>query len=403
MNPAAAILETTAPAVPLRIAEGRFARLEAIEWWNQPLLARTKVLVIGAGALGNEVIKNLALLGVGQVAIADMDTVELSNLSRSVLFRESDAGKFKADCAARAAREIFEGMQTTALVGNVLADLGLGWFRWADFVIGALDNREARVFVNSACARVGRPWMDGGIEAMHGIARGFAPPKTACYECTMGRADWELLNQRRSCSLLARRAFAQRGTPTTPATASVIGAIQVQEMVKWLHGRSALLGRGFVFDGAEHSSYTTSYQIDPACPWHETPAAIEMLPQFNSETSLADIWQQAQDRLGGLDALDFAREIVGWLDCPACHRREPVFQPAEKIHEDQLHCSACGAESAAVVLHSLGAGSEALKKSARQIGLPAWDILWARHGEQTIGFELSGDCPLAGNGAATSK
>ena len=60
---------------PIQIAEGRFSRLEAIEWWDQALLARAKVLVIGAGALGNEVIKNLALLGVGNIVIADMDSV----------------------------------------------------------------------------------------------------------------------------------------------------------------------------------------------------------------------------------------------------------------------------------------------------------------------------------------
>lgn len=64
----------------IEIKEGRFARLEAIEWWNQDLLARTRVLVVGAGALGNEVIKNLAMLGVGHVVVVDMDNVEISNL-----------------------------------------------------------------------------------------------------------------------------------------------------------------------------------------------------------------------------------------------------------------------------------------------------------------------------------
>ena len=366
-------------------------------------MSRTKVLVVGAGALGNEIIKNLALLGVGHVAIADMDRVELSNLSRSALFRETDEGQFKAECAARAARHIFDRMQTTALVGNILADLGLGWFRWADCVIGALDNREARVFVNGACARVGRPWIDGGIEVMHGVARGFAPPTTACYECTMSKVDWEVLNQRRSCSLLARRAIAQRGTPTTPTTASVIGAIQVQEMVKLLHGRSALVGRGFIFDGAEHSSYTTTYPVDPDCPWHEPPAPIEAVPQFNSETKLADIWAHAARRLGGVEALDFAREIVQRLECPGCGGREDIYRPAEKIHADQLHCRACGAESAAIFFHSIGAQSDCLGKTVRETGLPAWDILWARRGEQAIGFELDGDNPFARDGSEKLK
>jgi ThiF family/Inner membrane component of T3SS, cytoplasmic domain len=98
--------------------EGRFARFEAIEWWDQARLARARVLVVGAGALGNEVIKNLALLGVGHLAVTDMDRVELSNLSRSVLFRASDEGRPKAECAARAARGIFPDMPAHALTGK---------------------------------------------------------------------------------------------------------------------------------------------------------------------------------------------------------------------------------------------------------------------------------------------
>lgn len=383
------------PAAPIQIAEGRFARLEAIEWWDQALLARTKILVIGAGALGNEVVKNLALLGIGNLVIADMDTIELSNLSRSVLFRAEDEGRFKSECAARAARNIFPDMRVTPLVGNIMSDLGLGWFRWADAVVGALDNREARVFVNSACARVGRPWIDGGIEVLNGVARGFAPPRTACYECTMSKVDWDLLNKRRSCSLLARRALAQRGTPTTPTTASVIGAIQVQEVIKLLHGRHALLGRGFFFDGAEHSSYTVNYPVNPDCPWHEPAAIIEPLPRFSSKTKLVEIWRKAAQQLGGLDAIDFAREIVERLECSACGRRTDIFEVAEKIREEQLRCPGCGAECAATFLHSINAQSTCLDRTIGETGLPAWDIVWARRGNEVRGFEISGDNPFA--------
>src|SRR6516162_3801638 len=82
----------------------RYARHRLIPWWDQELLSLSKVLVVGAGALGNEVLKDLALLGVGHIMVVDFDVVELSNLSRSVLFSDSDIGRPKAQAAAEATR-----------------------------------------------------------------------------------------------------------------------------------------------------------------------------------------------------------------------------------------------------------------------------------------------------------
>src|SRR6185437_13466903 len=87
-----------------------FDRFRLISWWDQAKLSNAKVLVVGAGALGNEIIKNLALLGVGNLFVADLDLIENSNLSRSILFRESDNGAFKAEVAARRAKEIFPAL-----------------------------------------------------------------------------------------------------------------------------------------------------------------------------------------------------------------------------------------------------------------------------------------------------
>src|SRR5690242_16912140 len=125
--------------------DDRFGRFRLIGWWDQARLSRAKVLVIGAGALGNEILKNLALLGVGNVLVADMDRIENSNLSRSVLYRAKDNGEYKATVAARAAKDIYPEMKVVAFNGNVVYDLGVGVFRWADVVLGGLDNREARL------------------------------------------------------------------------------------------------------------------------------------------------------------------------------------------------------------------------------------------------------------------
>ncbi len=389
------------PEAPIRLHEGRFARLEAIEWWDQDLISRTRVLLVGAGALGNEILKNLALLGVGQVAVVDLDRVERSNLSRSVLYREADEGQPKAECAARAARQLYPGMRVIAKVGNVLAEVGLGYFRWADVVLGALDNREARVFVNSACARVGRPWFDGGIEVLQGVVRGFAPPATACYECTMSAVDWELLNQRRSCSLLARRASGQRGVSTTPTTASVIGALQVQELVKHRHGLKSLLGQGFVFEGREHASTRVDYPIAPDCVWHEPPAPIVALPGRASGTPLRVLREEALRHLDRVEAFDFSREVVERLECVRCGRSAPVWRLAEAIEADQLICPGCQSECAPVFRSSIAGESALLERTAAELGLPAWDIIWARQGSARIGLELAGDNPFdEGTGAA---
>ncbi len=378
---------------PIVLDEGRFARFERIAWWDQDKLRRAKVLVVGAGALGNEVIKNLALLGVGRLAIVDMDRIEQSNLSRSVLFRPEDEGRLKAEAAAEAARRIYPELTAVPLPGNVLGEVGWGWFRWADAVVGALDNREARLFLNRACALLGRAWIDGGIEVLNGIVRRFAPPQTACYECTMGAKDWEEIDQRRSCSLLARAAVAAGGAPTTPTTASVIGAIQTQEVVKQLHGLETLAGSGYVFEGLMHSSYPVRYSINPDCPWHEPPAAVETASHYGRDTRWQTIWDDAAGRLGGLDAIDLARELVASLHCAQCGWTRPVFRPASRMTEADAVCGQCGTECAADFVHSLTAESGWLDKTVGELGLPAWDVVWARHGERVLGIELAADRP----------
>src|SRR6478672_1462126 len=97
----------------------RYARLRLIGWWDQDRLRAAKVIVVGAGAIGNEVLKNLALLGIGHIWVIDFDRIENSNLARSVLFRAEDCGKSKASSAAEAMRSINPDVHITSIDGNV--------------------------------------------------------------------------------------------------------------------------------------------------------------------------------------------------------------------------------------------------------------------------------------------
>ena len=80
--------------------EDRYSRLRLIPWWDQERLKNATVMVVGAGAIGNELIKNLTLLGIGRILVYDMDAIENTNLTRSVLYRARDVGRYKAEVAA---------------------------------------------------------------------------------------------------------------------------------------------------------------------------------------------------------------------------------------------------------------------------------------------------------------
>ena len=155
------------------LEEDRFHRFGLIHWWDQGTIAATKVLLVGAGALGNEILKNLALLGFRKILVVDLDRIEPSNLSRSILYRPADVGRPKAQVAAEAAKHIYDDAVVHALDANILYDVGLGVFDWADVIIAGLDNREARLWINRCAWKMNKPWIDGAIEGINGVARLF--------------------------------------------------------------------------------------------------------------------------------------------------------------------------------------------------------------------------------------
>jgi adenylyltransferase/sulfurtransferase len=373
--------------------EDRFHRFRLIGWWDQNKLARAKVVVIGAGALGNEIVKNLALLGVGNVFIADKDRIENSNLSRSVLYRESDTGQFKATVAARAAKEIYPTMNVGFFNGDIVHDLGLGVFRWADVVIGGLDNREARLAINRACWKINRPWIDGAIEQIQGVARVFVPDGP-CYECTMSQRDWQLLQMRRSCNLLTREEMERGKTPTTPTISSIIAGVQCQEAVKILHGMDTIGGRGWIFQGLSTDSYQTEYQRKQDCFSHDT--LDEILPVETSVENMTarELLEKACSFAAGPCEIELNRDILEKLICPQCKTEELLYESLGKVKADRALCPKCKTVRREVVTFNKIRGSEPfLDRPLSQIGIPPFDIVTIRSKDRSIGLEFSADAP----------
>lgn len=368
----------------------RYGRLRLIPWWRQERLAAARVLVVGAGALGNEVVKNLALLGVGTTYLIDLDDVEPSNLSRSVLFRAEDGGRPKAEVAARRGMEINPEVAIMPKHGDVITDVGLGLFRDVAVVIGCLDNREARLWVNRQCWKVGTPWVDAGIQEIQGVVKVFVPPDSACYECGMTSRDYQLLNLRYSCPLLRREDILEGKVPTAPTIASMMAALEVQEALKLIHGLPVAAGSVHVFNGVSNQLYTTKLPFREDCLSHETyPEPVELT--IGHDAPASSLFEAARATLGGPLTLVLDRDLVTSLHCPRCDWRAEVLRPRTKVKMAEAICPTCRETARPEVVSSVEETSSLAGLSLAKLGVPTYDIVRVDGAGGSGFFLLAGD------------
>jgi len=384
--------------------DDRYSRLRLIGWWDQTRLARARVLVVGAGALGNEVLKNLALLGVGQIFLVDFDHIEKSNLTRSVLFRQRDCGRPKAEAAAAAVRELNPDTQVVALLANVMTDIGLGLFRDVDVVIGCLDNREARWWVNRCCWKVGTPWIDGGIQEINGVVKVFVPPDGACYECAMTENDYRLINLRYSCPLLRQEDLQAGKVPTAPTISSMIGGLQTQEALKLLHDLPVASGEAMIYNGVANQFYRTRFQRREDCMSHETYGDPVELPLGSTGATARQLLEAACAAAGcAVDAsrLVLDRDLVVSIDCVPCGSSRRIMKTLSQVGHQETICPACGQIARPRLTHAVEAASPLAASTLSDLGIPPYDIVRIESADQEGVFLLAGDRAAAIPGART--
>jgi adenylyltransferase/sulfurtransferase len=263
---------------------------------RQNQVSAAHVMVVGCGALGNEVLKNLVLMGVTHIVAVDFDIVEMGNLTRSVLFTRSDAERkrTKVEVVAERVHDMNPNINIQTICGDIAYDVGLGLIRQMDVVIGCVDSRWARFCINRYCMRAGIPWVDGGIDGLEGTVRVFAPGKN-CYACNLGPEGLKDLARRMPCSGIIRRQEQRGSAPTTSIIASIIGAIEVQEALKIMYNEECIMhnnneecimhnnkremttlcGKMMYYDGEHVTVRIADFQAyDEECPEHETWAPV---------------------------------------------------------------------------------------------------------------------------------
>ncbi|MGZ9235913.1 MAG: ThiF family adenylyltransferase, partial [Anaerolineales bacterium] len=386
------------PEKPIHIPnlqKDRLGTFEFISWWERDKVRQAKVLVIGAGALGNEVIKNLTLMGVGNIFIIDFDKIEAANLSRSVLFRETDNNRSKAEVVAARAKSINPDIHIQYLNADVTTSLGLGVIRRMDAIVGCLDNREARLAVNRFCYWMNKPWVDGAIQELLGLMRVFKPGEGACYECTLTEQALRDLSLRYSCQLLARQNVLLGKVPTTPTIASIIGGMQSQEALKLIHDMPVEPGKVVHFNGLTNVMHTTAYVPREECESHWTYGEITELPARAERTTLQDLLRIARADLGEQAVIELDQELVTSLECPNCHTLEQVMKPMSEVTFEAGHCPTCGILRDAQFTHAITGEETFLHRTLSSVGVPPLHILRAQNGMEYRFYELTGDLPEA--------
>lgn len=381
-----------------------------LSWFKKEKVRDARVLVAGAGALGNEVVKNLALFGVGHIYVVDFDQIEITNLTRSVLFREEDAVNhaYKAEIVAKRAMEINPQIKVTPIVGNLFSEVGLGLYRSVDVVIGCLDSRIARYLLNRLSFRAGKTWIDGSIENLTGTVRVYSPG-VSCYECGLSREEFTNIMLRTGCADVVRNQGSAGRVATTPISASIVGALQVQEAMKVIHLDTdaakqfqTLQGKMLRYEGMTLT--TNIYRFASwknTCPAHDQWDNVIPCEGLSAELTVSDALALLHKTLD-TKTVEINMLNNKFIDCIISDQPEKEFRvmiPESKLDDHIKRDAELRQLSYRTLFHkhffeNIDESFPYQELTLRQIGIPAFDVVQVSTEKGVFYVELTADKPL---------
>lgn len=381
-----------------------------LSWFKKDKVKNAHVLVAGAGALGNEVVKNLTLFGVGHIYVVDFDRIEISNLTRSVMFREEDAYNhaYKAEVVARRAMEINPQIKVTPIVGNLFSEVGFGLYRRADVVIGCLDSRIARYQLNRLSLRAGKSWIDGSIENLTGAVKVYTPG-LSCYECGLSREEFNHIMLRTGCADVVRNQGDAGRVATTPISASIVGAMQVQEAMKIIHLSEddpapfkTLQGKMLRYEGMTNT--TSIYRFASwknTCPAHELWDDVKECRELSATMTVANILEKLRTMLSA-ETVEINMRNNKFIDIIVSDRPEKEFKvmiPESKLDSYIKENKELRQLSYRTLIHkhfyeNIDDRFPYQDLTLQQIGIPPFDVIEVSTDKGVVHLELTGDASL---------
>lgn len=243
----------------------RHIMLPEIDYEGQKRLRTARVLIAGLGGLGSPVAMYLAAAGVGELVLADFDTVDLSNLQRQVIHDTASVGDLKIDSAARRMAAINPDVKLRLVSDKLTPESLPGLLADVDLVCDCSDNFALRFALNAACVHARKPLVSGAAIRMEGQVTVFDTrrPDSPCYRCLYQEEGEDALR----CS----------ETGVLSPLVGMVGSVQAAEAIKMLVGfGEPLVGRLALFDLKRAEFRTIRYRRDLDCPvCKDRPDAVQ--------------------------------------------------------------------------------------------------------------------------------
>jgi molybdopterin/thiamine biosynthesis adenylyltransferase len=345
---------------------------ERLVGYDPARVRSSRFLVVGAGAIGQNVVQSLALVGVGVIRSIDFDRAEGSNRTKSPFLRESDEGLFKAEIVARRAREISTNPAIDLEFATVhMEDLGLASFEGVSVVLSAVDSLAARAWLSDRASLLGLPFVEGGFDGLraHRTTLANRRAETPCFRCLFP----DNAVGREPCSLYAKAVIESERLPATQSVAAVTANLMVEAAIMLAHGDESDADRYVEIDIRSGQSFRTNIVRGASCR-----APHRRLLDVARAVSLDAMVRDVLNEVDGFRSpfVRFLEPRLVSAPCARCGGEVQVGAPFESA-DTPVHkvCPAIATPSIVEIVSRIDSTDAAAERTFRSLGFAARDLV----------------------------